>query len=360
MHTLSSRRRRLAALLMLPFLLLLAGCGKIDATFDVKDVDTIDVSMDLAVNTDVIQEYYTSAEEFCASSESEESGSFGTATWEPYEKDGMWGCTIEGTLTRDDFGSDFELTEENGEIHLVMSMGSSAVTEEDLAVFPEADQLQVNVVFSFPGEVTSSQGGTIDGNTVVYTDIVDLSQGVDITAKSGGFPWLVVIIILVVLGFLALLVIAAIVFFVVRSRRKKNGGGNGSSQAPVAPAAFGAAAYPGTPAAPGSPAVGQGSGQGSAPQAPQAPQGQQPWGQPPQQGGQDQFGQQGGQQPGQQGGQQPFGQQGGQPWQQQGEQQSPPPAPQQPWQNPPQPGQGGDAPGGSGQQGGNGQGTWGS
>ncbi|GAA1327691.1 hypothetical protein GCM10009592_14850 [Brachybacterium rhamnosum] len=347
MHTLTSRRRRLAALLMLPFLLLLAGCGKIDATFDVKDVDTIDISMDLAINTDVIQEYYSSAEEFCASSESEESGGFGTATWEPYEKDGMWGCTIEGTLTRDDFGSDFELTEESGELHFVMSQASGGITEEDLAVFPEADQLQVNVVFSFPGEVTSSQGGTIDGNTVVYTDIVDLSQGVDITAKSGGFPWLVVIIILVVLGFLALLVIAAIVFFVVRSRRKKNGGGNGSSQAPVAPAAFGAAAYPGAPAAPGSPAVGQ----GSAPQAPQAPQGQQPWGQPPQQGGQDQFGHQGGQQP---------GQQGGQPWQQQGGQQSPPPAPQQPWQNPPQPGQGGDAPGGNGQQGGNGQGTWGS
>lgn len=328
MHTLTSRGRRLAALLILPFLLLLAGCGKIDATFDVKDVDTIDVSMDLAVNTDVIQEYYSSAEEFCASSESEESGSFGTATWEPYEKDGMWGCTIEGTLTRDDFGSGFELTEENGELHLVMDMGSSAVTEEDLAVFPEADQLQVNVVFSFPGEVTSSQGGTIDGSTVVYTDIVELSQGVDITAKSGGFPWLVVIIILVVLGLLALLVIAAIVFFVIRSRRKRDGGGNGSSQAPVAPDAFGAAAYPGAPAAPGSPA----GSQGSAPQAPQAPQGQQPWGQPPQQGGQDQP-----------------GQQGAQPWQQQDGQQSPPPAPQQPWQSPPQPGQGG-----------NGQGTWGS
>lgn len=356
MLTRTSRRRRLAALLMLPFLLLLAGCGKLEATFDVQDVDTINVAMDIAVKSDLAQDYYSSSDEFCAGAESEDSGGFGQATWEPYEDGDMWGCTIEGVLTRDDFGSDFTLEESDGELHFTMNQGSEGITQEDLAAFPEADQFQVDVTFTFPGKVTNSAGGTVDGNSVHYTDLVELSQGVDITAKAGGFPWLVVIIIAVVLGFLALLVVAAIIFFVVRSRRKKAAAGTGT---PGAPAAFGAgagaAAYPGSPAASGSPAP------------PAAPaQGQQPWGSPaPGSPAPDQ------QAPGQQvpGQQAPQAPQGQQPWgspapeqqapQQGGWQQPPaspaPPAPQPPqqngWQQPPAPGeQGGQGQNGQGQQ----------
>ena len=77
------------------------------------------------------------------------------------------------------------------------------------------------MTFTFPGKIIESNGGKIDGNTVTYTDIDDFYTGIDITAESGGFPWLIVIIIVVVLGFLLLLVLAAIIFFVIRARRKK-------------------------------------------------------------------------------------------------------------------------------------------
>ena len=88
-----SRRRRLLALLLVPFMMVLAGCGKFDATFDIKDAETIDVTMDIGLDTSLIGSEYSSAEEMCAEMEGEESGVAGeiAPTVEPYEADGMYG-----------------------------------------------------------------------------------------------------------------------------------------------------------------------------------------------------------------------------------------------------------------------------
>ncbi|HIY23388.1 MAG TPA: hypothetical protein H9837_03635 [Candidatus Brachybacterium merdigallinarum] len=306
MHTIS-RRRRLAAILLLPFMLLLAGCGRIVGEFEVRNVDTMYVSLDYAIDTEVIDElgsYGTdmgsTPEEFCGLSE-EQAGGFGEVTPEAYEEDGMWGCRIEGVVERADFGSGIELTEEDGELHFVLE-GSGTDLGADMSLLG-FDELEFNFTISFPGKVIESANGTVDGNSVVFTDINEFSQGVDIRAEAGGFPWIIVIIAVVVIGFFLLLIVAAAAFFFLRSRNKKNSGMTSSaSAAPAAPAAFGASA--------GSPGFGQyppAAPQQSSPAAPpqgsplppqqSAPEQGQPWGQPspaaPQQpGSEPQWGQQ--------------------------------------------------------------------
>ena len=329
MNSISLRRRLLAALL-LPFLMVLAGCGKLHADFDIQDADTINVSFDIAMDSQYAEGTWSSAEDFCSDVEGETMLDEDAPTVEPYEADGQLGCTITGVVTSDDFGSEFDLTEEDGEYHLKIA-GDPTATEltsaEDLG-------FDFRMTFTFPGEIIEASGGEIDGDSVTYTQVDDLANGIDIRAEAGGsFPWVIVIVVVLVLGFLFLLLLAAIAFFVIRSRRNKGGG----STPAAAPAGYGAAATAGA-AAPA--AQGQQWGQASPPPAaPQGQQGQQ-WGQaspPP-------AAPEGGQQWGQ-ASPPPAAPQGDQPW-------SNPPQGEQPWSQPPQGGQDGQQWGqpGQGQQ----------
>ena len=277
-----SARRRLYALLVIPFVLLLAGCGKMHAEFEVKDVDSMQVSFDMGFKPSFVESEFDNAQAMCDDIESDEP--IGTVTIEAYEEDGLWGCRFSGPMERSEFGSGMELAESDGEYHLTMDMGSEALTQADLDMFAslygaDVSDFDFKMTFTFPGKVLESQGGTIDGNTVTYTDIVDFYSGVDITAESGGFPWLIVIIIVVVLGFLLLLVLAAIIFFVIRARRKKTSNGASGTGVPAAfgGAAAGAASMPSGNTPPATPQNGQQWGQASPP--PAAPQDGQQWGQ---------------------------------------------------------------------------------
>ncbi|WP_193106881.1 hypothetical protein [Brachybacterium sp. FME24] len=342
MNTISARRR-LYAVLVLPLILILAGCGRLYADYEINDIDSMNLSMDFGVDSTYIESEYSSAEELCTEME-DEGDTFGEVEITAYDEDGIWGCRASGAMERSDFGDGMELTEEDGEFHLTLDFGSDQITQEDIELLygDQAGDFDFRMSFAFPGKVLESKGGTVDGKTVTYTDISEVSQGVDITAKSGGFPWLIVIIIVVVLGFFLLLALAAVAFFVIRARRSK-GSGTGGPGGMHAAAAFGAAGASSTASGNAPPAAPQGGqqngqmwGQTPPPAAPQGEQGQQ-WGQAP-----------------------PAAPQGGQNWGQaspppaapQGEpwgQASPPPAPQgdqgQQW------GQPGDGQPGNGQPG---------
>ena len=325
-------RRRIAAALLIPFLLVLAGC-RFHADFEVKDVDTMHIAMDLGVDTMYIGDTYGSAAEMCEAMQEEEA-IFGEVTPVPYEEDGMWGCRATGVLERADFGTDFQLSEEDGTFHLVMGGGS---TDAGMGSEMEAleSEIDFRASFTFPGEVLESKGGTIDGNTVTYTSMSEFSNGVDIRAEAGGsFPWVIVVIVVLALGFLLLLALGLGAFLFMRSRKK------GTTPAAV-PGGYGSSAASGStavPPAPGSPAVPPAPGSHGSPAVPPASQGGQPWGGSAQQPPPTQ-GQQWGSSPApapQQG--QP-GQQGQQPWSQPPGQGQPPQAAGQ--QQPPQaPGQG--------------------
>ncbi|AXK46123.1 LppM family (lipo)protein [Brachybacterium saurashtrense] len=286
MTSISTRRRLLAALL-LPFVMVLAGCGKLHADFDIQDVDRIDATFDVAIDEEFAAGSWSSADEFCQDAEGETLVDDADApTVEPYEEDGRFGCVITGVITSDDYDSEFSLTEEDGEYHLVMSGDPSIDTSEIEGYGLEID---FRMTFTFPGEILEAPGGQIDGSSVTYTEMDVLAQGIDIRAEAGGsFPWVIVLVVVLVLGFLLLLVLAAAIFLVVRSRRKKNAAGT------AAPAAYGAAAaMPGTaqPAPGGSQGSPQGQPWGQASPPPAAPpQGEQPWSRPPQDG--QQWGQQ--------------------------------------------------------------------
>lgn len=277
-----STRRRLAALLLLPFLLVLAGCGKFHADMEIQDVDTINVSYDFAVDAEFLEGIYDSAEDLCTDAQGELGVSGEAApTVEPYEEGGQLGCRVTGVMSSDNFGTGVELTEQDGEFHLVMSSGEEV---DDVTGGMGAGGLGIDfrMTFTFPGAIIESSGGQIDGNSVTFTDIDEFAQGVDIRAEAGGFPWIVVVLVVLVLGFLLLLLLAAVAFFVIRARRGK--GGSGPAGMPGGYS--GATAVP--PAGPASPAAPQGPqwGQASPPPAPQ-PGGQQ-WAQPG--GPQDQAG----------------------------------------------------------------------
>lgn len=355
MDTITSRGKRIAALVLLPFVLLLAGCGRLSADFEIKDVDTLEISMDLAIESSFLDEMgqsFDSPQAMCDDLTGGMDDEVLSAPVEAYEDGSTWGCRISGVSDRADFGEGLDLTEQDGEYHLTMDLGSEGITQSDLDMMEslygiDMSDFDFQVSFTFPGKIISSQGGEIDGSTVTYTDLADFSNGVDITAEANGFPWLVVIIVVLVIGFFLLLAIAAVIFFLVRARRQKNNGSGPNG--PGAPAAYGAAGAAGAgvagaaaspfgtspssapPATPqggpqwgpqGSPAAPQGDQQGgafaapqwgpqgtppAAPEAPQwgqaspppaAPQDGQQWGQPsPQQPGGDQQNPQDGNQP---------------------------------------------------------------
>lgn len=308
-------RRRLSAALLLPFLLLAAGCVRVDADFDVKSAELINLSLDFAIEKEYVEGTYSSAEELC-------NGMYGDRSAvdqvdpEPYEDGDFWGCKAEGVVEKSDFDSTLNVTEEDGNLRLTMTLGDSAITEEDLALIG-SDGMEIDIEFTFPGKVIESKGGTVEGNTVTYTDITEFSEGVDITAEAGGgVPWLIVVLVVLVLGFLLLLAIGIGAFFFLRSRKKGRAAGVGASS-PYG-SSGGSSAVPSPPSAHNAPpAAPQGQQWGQSSPPPAAPQGQQ-WGQssppPAPQGGQ-QWGQaspppappQGGQAPnqGQQGWNQP-------------------------------------------------------
>ena len=310
MH-LSTWRRRIAAVLIIPFLLVLAGCGRLHADFTIKSADEINLKMDIGIQEDFLEEMgspYSSAQEMCEEmAEDTSQGDFwGDVTPKPYEEDGIWGCRGEGVVKREDFGSGFSLEESDGKYHLTIAPTEGADTG---SVGAEMSDFDFRVTFAFPGKVEESKGGKIDGKTVTYTDMDDFNKGVDITAKAGGFPWLIIILVVLVLGFFLLVAVAIGAFLFIRSRKGKSGStGSGSSSPVPYGAGASAASVPGQQAHgaasphPGqsSPAAPQQSGQGwggqGSPAAPQ--QGSQAWGQapgqasqPPAQGGQQGWGQ---------------------------------------------------------------------
>ena len=278
-----SIRRRLAAVLLLPFLLVLAGCGKLHADFDIQDVDTINVSYDVAFDEQFMAGQYSSADSMCSDMQ-DEMGVMGEMApdVDPYEKDGQLGCVVTGVMTSDNFGTGFDLTEEDGEYHLAIEgdEGMSADLGSPMGDF------DFRMTFTFPGAIIEASGGEVDGNSVTFTDVNEVTQGVDIRADASSFPWVIVVVAVLILGFLFLVVLAAVVFFVLRARRNK------STPAAV-PGAYSAASaqgapqgQPGQPGQQGQPgqAGQQWGGQASPPPAPQ--QGQQ-WGQPQQGAPQD-------------------------------------------------------------------------
>jgi len=259
------------AALVVPALLLLSGCVRLNADITLHPDDTMDVAMDIG-----IQQAAASAigiTDMCASmTESAGSGtSIPNATFTPHTDNGYISCKIEGTVPINESMDGLTITHADGVFTFAMkgaSLESSTSQYGDLGTI--LTDLKISV--TFPGDVLTHNGkSTVSGRTVTWSDVNDFigTEGLLATGKDsagiagigggGGGSRLGLI-----LGIIGVLLVAGIVVAVVLSRRgKKPPTGAWPSQPgyPAQPAYY-PVAQPEYPAAqPGYPAAQPGYGQ---------------------------------------------------------------------------------------------------
>lgn len=246
-------RRALSALILLPLLVVLAGCFRLDMGITVNENETIDVSMEIGDLTGMASR----SDMDCSLMESELMGvdTEGTdMTVEDIEVDGNVGCRISAdgapldTLA-DDADMSIVRVDDTYEFTFTGDDGGMGLDEfEDMGGM----EPQVSMSVTFPGDVIEADG-EIDGNTVTWSGIAAFSAGGTAsgyaTGSGGGgdntVTW-------IVLGVVILLALAVLIFLLVKRSKAKSG------PAPDAAAPYGQAAQPHqAPADPGAGYPGQ-------------------------------------------------------------------------------------------------------
>lgn len=281
----STHVKRLIALLSIPLLVLLSGCVRLHADYEVISEDEIKISLNTGFLNSAAEESEfgdMGGTDLCADAMTDAPNG---VTAEPYEEegdDGYTGCTVSGTVPLS------ELTdEEAGGFSFKDNVWTFTMVSGDTEMAgTDADMLSdFRVSVKFPGEVISYSGSpTVEGTTVTWTDPKDFlaAEGLTATAKNtASTPWLYI-----ALGAIALLAIAALVFFLLRKKNTpppQTGspwqGGSPGPQQPYPPQGPGPqGSFPQQPYPPQGPGP-----QGSFPQQPYPPQGPGPQGPGPQQ-----------------------------------------------------------------------------
>lgn len=209
---------RLATLLLIPVVLLLSGCLKMETDIEISNLDQVSMRMLLAVE----DTYASSIQDACA-----DEGTDGV-TVTPYNEDGFVGCVMEASgVPASELGStgqDLSITEVDDEYVFVMGgLGATADLSEvglEDAGMVSAMFTSFRVAVTFPGEVTSHNGSsTVDGTTVTWTDPTDLvaGEGLKATGKAGiGLSGILLWTVLI--GVAAAVVIGVVLL--LRARRK--------------------------------------------------------------------------------------------------------------------------------------------
>lgn len=249
--------RRLIALLTIPLLVLMSGCMRMKADYEILSDSTVQVSMDIGMRNDMLKELGEDVPDFCEQTDT--MGAEGLTQEEYVDEgdDGYTGCRLTGTAPINeinDSSTRFVLEDDVWTFHMEGddSGGTAGVSADMFSDF------QIRV--TFPGKVLSHNGAsTQEGNTVTWADPADLftEEGLKATAEGsgGGQLWLWIAI-----G--ALVLIAAAVTAVLLQRRGKNappqGGpwqdGTGQPYPPQGPGPD----QPYPPQGPGQPYPGQG------------------------------------------------------------------------------------------------------
>ncbi len=253
-------RRALPALLLLPLLLVLAGCFRLDMGLTINEDDTVDMSVEIADVTGMM-----SREDMpCSDLESELTGGpnedvVDFTVTEIEDDDGNVGCRMEATgapldSRADDGGRSAQRVDDpyapslEGDPAGMGDMG-------DLEDMPAGMEPQVSIAVTFPGEVIEADG-EIDGNTVTWTGLTAFASGGSATGHATGSGGGDNTVTWIILGVVILLALAALIFLLVK--RGQNKSGAATPGAPDAAAPYGQAAAPHqAPADPGAGYPGQ-------------------------------------------------------------------------------------------------------
>ncbi|MGO1385482.1 MAG: LppM family (lipo)protein [Arachnia sp.] len=215
----SRPHRRLIALLAVPLVLLISGCIRMTASYEIVSEDSVQVAMDIGVSSDALAQMGQEMPDFCAEVDSMGVPGFMQEEYTDEGAEGYSGCRISGRAP----------------ISQLNSSGTSFALEEDIWTFSmEGDgsgqmdgmsaemfsDFQIRV--TFPGKVLSNSGtSVVEGTTVVWDSPADLftPEGLTATAENdgiGSLPWLWIAIATVVV----FSVIVGLALIVQRRRHK--------------------------------------------------------------------------------------------------------------------------------------------
>lgn len=219
----SCRPRRWGVLLLAP-LLLLSGCMKFNASYDIKDEEHVNANLTIAVSKSMAEMsgQNTGGELKECEQLMSASGVTDKAAAKKYEDDEYIGCTIVGEDNAKNIGtrdSGVAITFTDDEVRFRMGQEIFSPETSGQEITPEMlSDFKVSV--TFPGTVTQHSGSsTVDGNTVTWTSAKELmSSGITATSErsSSALAWWMWLII----GVLALAVIGAVIAVIVRHRAK--------------------------------------------------------------------------------------------------------------------------------------------
>lgn len=177
--------RRVAAALLVPILVVLSGCVKYKASYEIVSEDQIKVTVDTGLDKSSEAAAGTTKEEMCAPGGESSGPTLKDEKREPYDDGTYIGCRISGTATVSQMGEELEIRKQDDGTWLFQQMGSSDEDSgQSAAMF---DSFEVSV--TFPGKVLSHNGSsTVSGKTVTWTNPNDLfsTDGLRATGEDGG------------------------------------------------------------------------------------------------------------------------------------------------------------------------------
>lgn len=177
-------RPRSASLLVLPLVLVLTGCLKLDAGFVIKDENNIAISIDFGMKEAAAGG--STKEDMCETAKKTDAAkSLKNATYEPYAEEGYLGCRMAGTAKASELTEGFVIKKQDDGTWLF---------EVDKSVVEAGDQetnagmfSTFRVTVTFPGKVLSHNGSsTVTATTVTWTEAKDLyDTGLKATGEDG-------------------------------------------------------------------------------------------------------------------------------------------------------------------------------
>ena len=211
--------KKIAALMLIPFMLVVAGCGKLDATVTVESPEKITLEGVVSIKKSSLEEIGMTPSQFCGDEALEEFTGETKPDLKLEEKDDEVVCTFSGQKDEKNPMGDALKYDKESDTYTYKEASKGSFGDQAAAA-----GFKVDFTFVFPGKVTESSVGKIDGNKVHITDTKEYFSDITIKAEGSSFPWLIVIIVVVVvlLLVLAAVVIGALVFM---KRKKKSGAG---------------------------------------------------------------------------------------------------------------------------------------
>lgn len=210
-----ARRRRLAAALLAPLLLVLSACGNVEMSIRINSADDVRIVSDFSMKSSETAGLVTK-DDLCDSFT--DISYYTKVTTSSYERDGMIGCRATGTSTLQKLDDEGVVVRDGDKVTVkftTSSVNSPTGSTESL------DSMKLSV--TFPGKVLSHTGtGVVKGSTVTWTDPGDLSGSRGISATGtlaegiAGLAWWIWLII----GVSGAAVIGAVIGVVVGRRRR--------------------------------------------------------------------------------------------------------------------------------------------